>query len=172
MNLGQRIMVMGSSGSGKSTMARTLGERLSLPAVHCDTLLFHPGWVARPNDEVDANIRAAADQPKWVIDGNYSRTQDYRLERADTVILLQMNRWLCLWRAIKRRVKYHGKSRPCMTEGCNERITWWLIKWIVWNYPRKHLRSLAWLAEIPPTKQVFHLKGRRAVKKFLAKLEG
>jgi len=172
MNLGQRIIVMGSSGSGKSTLARQLGERLDLPVVHMDTLSWQPGWVETPKDELEQAILIAAAQPKWVIEGNYQKWGlDERLARADTVILLDLNRFTCLYRAFKRRVMYHGRSRPCMTQGCNERITWWLITWI-WGYPRRARgKTLTWLAEIPPPKQVFHLKGRRTVRKFLQIVE-
>ncbi|MCL2195103.1 MAG: hypothetical protein FWB76_04040 [Oscillospiraceae bacterium] len=93
------------------------------------------------------------------------------MQRADTIIFLDFNRYTCLYRAFKRRVMYAGKSRPCMTEGCNEKIDWKFVQWI-WTWP-KRVRSgyLAWLAQIPPSKQVFHLKGRRAVRNFLAQLE-
>ncbi|MCL2195104.1 MAG: hypothetical protein FWB76_04045 [Oscillospiraceae bacterium] len=70
MNLGSRIMVMGSSGAGKSTLARQLGEHLGLPAVHMDTFWWQPGWVSRPLDEVYALHAAAIAEPAWVFDGN------------------------------------------------------------------------------------------------------
>ena len=170
MNLGKRIMIMGGSGSGKSTLARQLGERLGLPVVHLDTLAWQPGWVGTPEAALERAVYAAADAPEWVFDGNWMKTRDYRLARADTVIYLDFNRCHCLWRVIKRRVMYHGKSRPSMTQGCNEKIDWALIQWI-WGYPRKRRDMLAWLAEIKPPKQVYHLRGRRAVKRFLQQLE-
>jgi len=172
MNLGSRIMVMGSSGSGKSTMAQRLGELTGLPVTHLDTLSWRPGWVEAPKDEFERELRAVIAQPEWVIDGNYQKwALNERLERADTVIFLDFNRYTCLYRAFKRRVMFHGKSRPDMTEGCKERITWWLVKWI-WGYPRRTRgKTLAWLAGIAPPKQVFHLKGSRAVRRFLEKFE-
>jgi len=171
MDLGKRVMVMGSSGSGKSTMARRIGELTGLPVVHSDALSWQPGWVETPKDELEQMIREAAAQPEWVIDGNYrKRAFEDRFERANSVVFLDFNRVVCLWRVTKRRVMYHNKTRPDMGEGCNERLTWWLVKW-VWTYPKRTRRSmLAWLAEIPPPKQVYHLKGNRAVKKFLAEL--
>jgi len=169
MNLGQRIMIMGSSGSGKSTMARKLGERLSLPVFYMDNLWWLPGWQPRDPDEMYAMHTDIIAQPEWVFDGNYSKAIDERLARADTVIFLDFTRYICVWRVLKRRVMYHGKSRPDMTKGCNETLDWEFIK-LVWSYPRKRARKLAWLSEIEPPKQVYHLKGSRAVKKFLAEL--
>jgi len=167
MDLGKRIMVMGSSGSGKSTMARRLGERTGLPVVHMDTIWWKPGWVSTPADEVYERATAAADQPTWIFDGNYTKTRDYRLARADTVIYLDFNRYTCIYRAIKRWITHYGKTRPDMSEGCPEKIDLAFLKFI-WDYPRRSRgKTLAWLAEIEPPKQVFHLKGNRAVKEFL-----
>ena len=170
MDLGKRIMVMGSSGSGKSTLAKRLGEITGLPVIHMDTIYWQPGWVAAPADEVYERAIAAADRPEWVFDGNHAKSRDYRMERADTVIFLDFNRFTCLLRAVKRRIMYAGKTRPDMGEGCNERLTWWLITWI-WGYPKRSRgKTLAWLAEIQPPKQVYHLKGNRAVRDFLRSL--
>ncbi|MCL2445942.1 MAG: hypothetical protein FWD06_04155 [Oscillospiraceae bacterium] len=171
MNLGQRIMVFGSSGSGKSTMARRIGEATGLPVVHMDTIWWEPGWVSRPRDEVYAMHAAAIAEPAWVFDGNYSSTRDERMQRADTVIFLDFNRFTCLCRVLKRRVMFHGKTRPDLTEGCPEKIDLAFLKFVWVHFPRKRPGVLTWLAEIPPHKQVFHLKGRCAVKRFLAGLE-
>ncbi|MCL1951754.1 MAG: topology modulation protein, partial [Oscillospiraceae bacterium] len=57
MDLGRRIMVMGSSGSGKSTMAQRLGEITGLPVVHLDSLSWLPGWVEAPKEEFGEKVR-------------------------------------------------------------------------------------------------------------------
>ena len=161
-------MVMGPSGSGKSTMARQLGEYYSLPVVHIDALYWKPGWVGSTAEELDPKIRAAADQPAWVIDGYYKRTRDYRLERADSVIYLDISRYVCLWRAIRRWMKHRGQERADLGLGCLEKLDWPFIRWI-WRYPRiVHGDVLVWLGDIAPPKQVYILKGRRAVRRFMA----
>jgi len=167
MDLGQRIMIMGASGSGKSTMARRLGELHGLPVVHLDALYWKPGWIQSTIEEIGDKIRAAEDQPCWVIDGNYKQTINYRLARADTVIYLDFNRYICLYRAIRRWMKNYGKTRPDLGEGCPDKLDLPFVKWIFWDYPRKvHGATLVWLAEIEPPKRVYHLKGNRAVKRF------
>lgn len=167
MNLGKRIMIMGSSSSGKSTMAKCLGELTGLPVVHLDRLYWNPGWVATPDEELREKILKAADEPMWIMDGNNSKTRDYRLERADTVIYLDFNRYICLFRAIKRFLKNYGRTRYDVGEGCPERLSFDLVKFIVWTYPRARNSIITWLSEINPSKQVFHLKGNKSVKKFL-----
>jgi adenylate kinase family enzyme len=169
MDLGSRIMVMGSSGSGKSTMAQRLGEITGLPVVHIDHLLWQPGWVSVPKEEVCARAVAAADQPEWIFDGNHAKTRDYRLERADTVIYLDFSRYTCICRVIRRWIQYYGKTRPDVTQGCPEKIDWEFIK-LVWSYPRRRRAVLDWLSKIEPPKRVVHLRGNRAVRDFLRSL--
>jgi len=161
-------MILGSSGSGKSTMAQRLGECTGLPVVHLDSISWQPGWVEAPKDEFAEKLREIVRGEAWIIDGNYRKwALNARLERADTVIFLDFSRYTCLFRAIRRWIKYYGQTRPDMGEGCPEKIDMWLIKWI-WGYPKRARGStLEWLAEIQPPKRVYILKGNRAVKKFL-----
>ena len=165
--LGNRIMILGSAGSGKSTLATRLGEITGLPVTHLDRLFWNPGWVATPPERMDELVRAAADEPAWIIDGNYSRTRDYRLERADAVIFLDFSRYTCLYRAFKRWMENYGRTRYDLGEGCPEKIDLEFIR-LIWGYPKRSRGgTLAWLAEIKPPKQAYHLKGNRAVRRFL-----
>ena len=84
----KRVMVIGCSGAGKSTLAIRLGRRLGLPVVHLDQRFWKPGWVETPDDEWDERMRELVAEERWVIDGNYGRTQVMRMERADTIIFL------------------------------------------------------------------------------------
>ncbi|WP_020615497.1 DNA topology modulation protein [Paenibacillus daejeonensis] len=131
-----RIVVVGSAGAGKSTLVQRLSEILNLPAIHLDKYYWQPGWVATPNEEWDRLVEGMVKEPRWIIDGNYSRTMDLRLARADMVIYLDIPRWRCMYRIFKRRIMYHKKSRPDMNEGCQEKIDLPFIKW-VWNYPKR-----------------------------------
>ena len=70
----------------------------------------------------------------WVIDGSYGAFhQERRLEEADEIIILALNRFSCLWRAIKRRVQYHKKPRESRTEGCEEKFDFEFLKWLLWK---------------------------------------
>lgn len=171
MNLGKRVMVMGSPGSGKSTIAKRISEITGLPAIHIDRLSWNPGWIPTPPDILKEKIQEAADQPSWVIDGNYSATRDYRLHRADTVIFLDFSRYTCLLRALLRWIKNYGRTRYDLGEGCPEKSTWRSSNGYGGYPKRSRGHTLAWLGAIAPPKQVFHLKGNRSVKRFLQALE-
>lgn len=130
-----KVIVIGSGGAGKSTFSRQLGERTGLPVFHLDALNWRPGWVATPKDEWDELMNKLVRNEAWIIDGNYGRTLDTRLKAADTIIFLDMPTSLCMYRVIKRRVMYHGRTRPDLNEGCPERLDLGFIRWI-WSYRR------------------------------------
>ncbi|MCL2409162.1 MAG: topology modulation protein [Oscillospiraceae bacterium] len=163
--LGKRIMVLGSSGSGKSTLASTLGKITGIEVIHIDRLFWNPGWVETPDDELDQKIKAVASGDSWIIDGNYSRTLDFRLERADSIIFIDFSRYFCIFRVLKRRIKYHGKTRDDLGEGLPEKVDRAFLAWI-WNWPKrsrgKTLEKIAASGKI-----VYILKSRKDVRLFV-----
>lgn len=165
----ERILIIGCSGSGKSTLARAMGEKTGIPVVHLDQLWWKPGWVESDREEFDARLEAELAKPRWIMDGNFSRTMPQRFKRCDTVIYLDFNRFTCLWGMFRRVTGYYGKVRPDMSEGCPERFDLEFIRWI-WNYNQKNrLRNYGWLRDTPHAKSII-LKNRRQVKEFLASL--
>lgn len=132
----KRIAIVGSSGAGKSTFARQLGAILDIPVTHLDAFYWQPGWIATPRSQWNEIMERLIEPERWIIDGNYSSTMEQRMSAADTIIMLDFPRLLCLYRAFKRRFQFAGKSRPDMAEGCPERIDWNHFKWI-WSYPYK-----------------------------------
>ncbi len=136
----KRVLVMGPSGSGKSTVARELGEILGINVIHLDAVFWNPGWVETPRPQFRETLEGLVKGESWIMDGSYSNTLDIRLPVADTVVFLDLLRRTCLWRVIRRRLQYRGRSRPDIAPGCPERLTWEFLKWI-WDYPRKRRRQ-------------------------------
>jgi adenylate kinase family enzyme len=130
----RRVMIVGSGGAGKSTLARELGMRLEIRVVHLDAHFWKPGWVPTPR-EAWLEAQGELMRPEaWIIDGNYGGTMDARLALADAVIFLDLPRLVCLTRALKRRIQYHGRSRPDIAPGCPEKIDLAFLRWI-WDFP-------------------------------------
>lgn len=130
----RRVMVIGPCGAGKSTLAFQLAERLSLPLYHLDQLKWQAGWIEGSIDDLRTKLAEITATERWLIDGNYGGTLTDRLKRADTVVYLDFPIRLCLSRLIRRIVRYHGKTRPDMTEGCPERFDpGFLIYVLRWN---------------------------------------
>lgn len=128
-----KIAIMGYSGSGKSTLAGKLGEYYKCDVLHFDAIQFLPGWNIRPDEEKQSLAKAFLDtHESWVIDGNYSKIYlERRLEEADQIVLLLFGPLRCLYRVVKRYLKYRNQTRPDMGEGCQEKIdlefVWWVL---------------------------------------------
>ncbi len=115
MSLGRRIIVTGLAGSGKSTLSLALAARTGLPVVHLDLHFWKPGWVAPSEAEWRATQREVLAGDVWIADGNYHETLDLRLERADTVVLLDLPWWRCAGRALLRGFRMPGE----LPAGCH-----------------------------------------------------
>ncbi|RHW43167.1 DNA topology modulation protein [Neobacillus notoginsengisoli] len=126
----KRIMIIGSGGAGKSTLAKELGERLGIKVYHLDSLFWQPGWVPMERNKFIELQKEIMKKEEWIIDGNYSGTMELRLERADTVIFLHYSTIRCLYGIVKRRLEYHGKTRFDMGAGCPERLDWEFAMWV------------------------------------------
>ena len=128
-----KIVILGYSGSGKSTLARNLSEKYNIPVLHFDTVQFLPNWEIRVQEEKERMTKDFLDaNDAWVIDGNYSKlSYQRRMEEADVIILLLFNKISCLYRVTRRYLKYKDSTRPDMAEGCNEKLDWEFIKWIL-----------------------------------------
>jgi adenylate kinase family enzyme len=164
----RRVLVIGNSGGGKSTLARRLGDKLGLPVIHLDILFWKPGWVESDKAEFADRVAAALQAPVWVSDGNFGSNYHVRLPRADTVIWIDLPPWLCLFRAIKRAVTYRGGGRPDLTPGCDETIDFQFYGFIL-NFRRKHQPRLeAALAEHGAHVRLYRLRSDREIAAFLA----
>ena len=165
----ERILIIGCSCAGKSRLARALREKLGLPVVHLDQLWWKPGWEAADREEFDARLDVVLEMDKWIMDGNFSRTMERRLQKCDTILYLDFNRWECLWGLCQRLLGSHGKVRPDMAQGCPERFDWDFLKWI-WNFNKNNrVRNYTWIAKAKHAKAIV-LKNRKEVDQFLAGL--
>jgi adenylate kinase family enzyme len=163
----QRIMIIGGSGTGKSTLARVLGSKLELPVVHLDRQYWSRGWVAPEPAEWRRRVAELAAGDAWVMDGNYSSTFDLRLPRAHALAWLDLPRWIYFPRAVKRLVANYGRERGDIGPGCPERLDLdFLFNW-VWSYPtRSRPRTLHLVQELAATKRIVVLRSRREVAAF------
>lgn len=166
----QRVLVLGSGGAGKSTVAGEIGARLALPVVHLDQHYWRPGWIPLPPDEWALVVSTLAAGDRWVIDGNYRGTVAIRLARADTVVLLDLPRALCLAGVLRRRLRYRGRTRPAMAPGCAEQLDREFIR-LIWTYPKRSRPGvLAAIERAGLGERLIRLRSPRAVNRWLAGL--
>ncbi len=165
----ERMIIIGCGGAGKSTLARRLGEKLSIPVVHLDKLFWKPGWVESTPEEFDGLLARELAKPRWIMDGNYNRTMPERLKYCDTIIYLDFSRFACLMGVCKRVVTTYGKVRPDMGAGCPERFDWDFLKWI-WDFNGEKREKYYRMLNEHPEITAIVLKNRRMVRRFLESL--
>ena len=110
MDLGQKIIVLGCPGSGKSTLSEKLRGVTGLPLFHLDAIWWNPDRSHISREEFDQKLDAILRTDKWIIDGDYSRTYEIRFQSCDTVLFLDYSMEECM-SGIKERI---GKVRADM----------------------------------------------------------
>ncbi|PPK88506.1 adenylate kinase family enzyme [Neolewinella xylanilytica] len=164
----QRILIIGSGGAGKSTLAGQLHALTGIEVIHLDQHYWQPDWVETEKREWEEKVAALAARDSWIMDGNYGGTLDLRIERADTVIFLDRSRWRCLYRVMKRLAISYGRTRADMAAGCRERFDWAFVTY-VYGYTRTRRPAiLSKLEGIHPQKTVVRLRSDREVSTYLA----
>jgi len=137
----RRLLIIGCCGAGKTTLALALGQKLGLPVHHLDTLWWLPNWQHDSRENFDRKLADLLRQDSWIIEGDYSRTLPERLKFADTVIQLKFPPLVCLWRVLKRTLRWYGRHRPDMGKGCRERLNLPFLSY-VWNYNKTQTPKL------------------------------
>ena len=157
----KRIMIVGQPGSGKSTLARKLGGITGLPVVHMDKIHWMANWTPRDMSKRWEMVRDVHAQDEWIFEGGFSRSWNERAARAQLLIWLDVGLWRRLWRVTLRFVRYYGKSRPDMADGCfegNWSEMWEFYKWI-WRTrrsARSNIRNLIKTHEAKLEVKVLH----------------
>jgi adenylate kinase family enzyme len=101
----RRIAVVGTSGSGKTTIAQRLAQRLNVPHVELDALNWGPNWTPAPRELFRQRVDEALSGAAWTTDGNYSAVRDIVWSRADTIVWLDYSLPLIMARMVSRTAR-------------------------------------------------------------------
>lgn len=138
----RRVLVCGISGSGKTTFARELAQRLGLPYHEMDAMFHGPGWTPIPTFVEDVAALAAEDA--WVLDSHgYSQVRDLLWSRADGAVWLDYSRPVVLRRVLTRSATRAWGRQP-LFNGNTERFRDWVdpehpIRWSMSAYRARTL---------------------------------
>jgi len=105
MTCGPRISVVGTSGSGKTTVAGQIAQRLGIPHVELDALHWESNWTEAPLEVFRTRVVQALSGETWAVDGNYGKVRDIVWGRADTVVWLDYTLAVILWQLLRRTVQ-------------------------------------------------------------------
>lgn len=116
------MVVIGSSGSGKTSLAERLAALLGYTHVELDAIHWLPDWEMRPLDDFREQVTEALSGETWVVDGNYSKVRDIVWGRATTVVWLNYSRAVVLWRIVTRTL-LRSLSQEVLFSGNKESLS-------------------------------------------------
>ena len=172
----RRIIVIGVTGSGKTTLARRLARHFGIPHVELDALHWEPNWTEAPTAIFRERTARAVSGDRWVVDGNYGKVRDIVWGRADTVVWLDFPLPVIL-RQLARRTFQRAWRQEELWSGNRERLYvhfftreslfWWALK----TYRRRR-REYPLALKQPEYAHlaVVHLRSPRAVEAWFAGL--
>jgi adenylate kinase family enzyme len=172
----RRIVVVGTSGSGKTALARGISRRLAIPHVELDALHWEPNWTMAPPAVLRERVAQAVGAAAWVVDGNYAAVRDLVWSRADSVVWLDFVLPVILWQ-LARRTFTRVVTQEALWSGNRERLTTALFSrdsiflWALQTY-RKHREEYPRLLSHPEHAHLtaVRLRSPRAARAWLSSL--
>lgn len=168
----KRVIILGPSGTGKTTLCREMGERFHLTELHLDSVYWQKDWNHIDKDEFHKwMISFFQKHNNWVIDGNYSNNRHFhlRLKLADTIILLDYGTKAALQGIHERAQQYKHQVRSDMAEGCIEGIDQIFLKYTAFYYKKRIKWLRAIIRKYQNQKQVLIFKSRKELHNWLIK---
>ncbi|MDE6764469.1 MAG: adenylate kinase [Oscillospiraceae bacterium] len=161
----KKIIVIGSPGAGKSTFSRRLRDITGLPLYHLDMINHKPDRTTVTREEFDSRLDEILRTDKWIIDGNYQRTIETRMEKCDTVFLLDFPLDVCLAGAASR-VGKKREDMPWVENELDEEFRQWIV-----DFPKEKLPEIYRMLDNYSDKNVIIFKSRQEADEYLQKLE-
>jgi adenylate kinase family enzyme len=169
----QRIVVIGTTGSGKSRLAAELSQRTGLRIIELDQLYWGRDWQGAPDELFRHRVEREIRDGGWIVVGNYSQVRDLVWPAADTLIWLDLPFPLVMSRLVRRTVKRAVTKENLWGTGNTESlfrsffsrqsILWWAAK----THRRNRERFTAECGALPEDKKVVRLQSPRAVRRFV-----
>ena len=159
----ERILVIGCSGAGKTTLSLKIAERFGLEYQSLDRdVLWLPEWRQRDKIEQREILRNLVSRNRWIMDGNGPSTFDIRVPRADLVLWLRVPRHLSFLGLAHRVLKNYGVVRNAMADGCPERLPDKEFLSYIWTFEQRMApRIIAGVNQHGPETPIVIIRNRR-----------
>lgn len=136
-----KVLVIGCPGAGKSTFSRKLARKTGLPLHYLDMLWHRPDRTTVAPEEFDRNLQKIFTTDRWIIDGNYIRTLDMRLDECDTVFFFNLPIDVCL-AGVEARMGKPREDMPWTEDEWDEEFRQWIL-----DFPKDQLPLIRQLLE-------------------------
>lgn len=177
--MAQRINVVGTSASGKTTFSKALAQKMGAPHIEMDALNWQSNWQQCAYDELMIKLGTHLAGDSWVLDGNYSRTTPLKWQNVELVIWLDYGFGLNLYRSVSRSIKriISGKAIWLDTNNIEtvkksflsrDSVIWYMMK----NYRSNRKKYLTVMQSRQFQHiQFIHLNSPKAAKAFLQQFQ-
>jgi len=174
----KRINVIGTTSSGKSTLAGALGMRLAIPYIELDALYWNPNWAGTDDESFREKVETAIRSPRWVVAGNYSRVRNLIWSKAEAIVWLDYPFSVVFWRLLTRTVR-RAVTQEELWNGNRDKfwrhLKLWsdesLFKWLFKTYWRRKREIPLQLQQREYQHlQVFHFKSPCETERWLDRL--
>lgn len=163
--LGSRIIVVGVSAAGKSTCARRLSQKVDIPVVCMDAIMWTPGWVYVGDEETKKRLDEISSRGEWLIEG-YITTQVrvFIFERADVIVYLDYSRTTVVWRYVKRWWMHRVRPRQELP-GSPDMFSFKTL-WMIWRKKEAETLELL-LAHVRERQKIVRLHSPEEAERWL-----
>ena len=170
-----RIAIIGTSCSGKTTLARKLSYILHIPHIELDSLFWKKNWQIEEREFFRRKVAQAVEQDTWVIDGNFSIVRDIVWKRADTIIWLNYPFHVIFLQALVRSIKRIITKEKLFADNVETfKQTFFsknsILYWIIISHSDYKKTYIGLLRH--SNKEVVILKSTREKNDYVRKLEG
>ncbi len=174
----KRIVVVGTTSSGKSTLAKAIAEKFNLDFIELDALHWEPSWKEADVGVFRKRVETATSSQSWVVAGNYRIVRDLIWPKAQAVIWLDYPFHIVFWRMLTRTIR-RAVTREELWNGNRENfwihLKFWsddsLFYWLFKTYWRRKRETPA-LLDLPEHRhlELIHFKHPREAEDWINKI--
>ena len=162
----QKVIIIGSPGAGKSTFSRSLRDATGLPLYYLDRIWHRPDRTTISREEFDDKLQEILLKDQWIIDGNYNRTLEIRLQYCDTVFLMDFPVETCL-SGVEARVGQEREDIPWVEKELDSEFRKFIM-----DFPKESLPRIYELIEKYRTdKKIVIFKSREEAEAYLSEIQ-
>jgi adenylate kinase family enzyme len=167
-----RVVVFGTTGSGKTWLAERLAARTGLRVIELDALFWGPGWQPAPDALFRHRVECETKDENWIVVGNYGQVRDLTWRHADTLVWLDLSLPLVMSRLVRRTIKRAAMKEELWGTGNRESFrTAFLSRqsillWALKTHARNRRRFTQDCESYKQGRRVIHLQSPREIERF------
>lgn len=165
----KRILVIGCSGVGKSTLAAKIAAKTGIPFIATDALYWRDDWQAVPMEAVLRQLEQATKTETWILDGNVDNGRDVIWQRADTIIWLDYALPRLLWQVTRRNIMWWLQRKSWTETAMTWQHAWSGIRHAYRSHALKRAHYPEYLYDFPHAK-IYHFRQPKEAQRWLLSL--